>query len=279
MWPRGFAASGICHSLSTIKRRVEGVWKVYSDYKRQGRETGTAADKFRELRDKANKLFDVYTEDKTRQAVCEEKEFGVKMSDNEFKYLEDMRGERKMECNNGVDPVWFTAVMRRQRKLEWEEAQRLEMETRFNFKSLDEIEASLTEQGVALSSTDTSVDTPGNTPSKRPRTGLHQEQEKAVRRLYVNADDNNNDPLPLEYRHLRDSERKVKDKVYTTVAALVGIGLSVTEASKSVVEVGQGLFDRKEWKEFGDNSDTFDQDSNIRDKLILIEAVKNITIN
>ena len=126
------------------------------------------------------------------------------------------------------------------------------METRFNFKSLDEIEASLTEQGVALSSTDTSVDTPGNTPSKRPRTTLHREQEKALRRLYVNAYDNNNDPLPLEYRHLRDSELKVKDKVYTTVAALVGIGLSVTEASKSVVEVGQGLFDRKEWKEFGD---------------------------
>ena len=111
------------------------------------------------------------------------------------------------------------------------------METRFNFKSLDEIAASLTEQGVALSSTDTSVDTPGNTLSKRPRTGPHQEQEKAIRRLYGNADDNNNDPLPLEYRHLRDSERKVKDKVYTTVDALVAI--SVTEAAKLVVEVGQ----------------------------------------
>ena len=32
----------------------------------------------------------MYTEDKTRQAECEEKEFGVKMSDNEFKYLEDI---------------------------------------------------------------------------------------------------------------------------------------------------------------------------------------------
>ena len=49
----------------------------------------------------------------------------------------------------------------------------------------------------------------------------------------------------MEYRHLRDSERKVKDKVYTTVAVLVGIGFSVTEASKYVVEVGQRLFDRK----------------------------------
>ena len=81
----------------------------------------------------------MYTEDKTRQAVCEEKEFGVKLSDNECKYLEDISGERKIE-------------------------------TRFNFNSLDEIEASLTEQGVTLSSTDTYLDTLGNTHSKRPRT-------------------------------------------------------------------------------------------------------------
>ena len=78
-----------------------------------------------------------------------------------------------------------------------------------------------------------------------PRSGLHQEQEKAVRRLYVN------DSMPHEYRHLRDSESKVKDKVAK--------GLTVNEASNSVVlEVGQGLFVRKEWKKFGDNSDTFD---------------------
>ena len=93
----------------------------------------------------------------------------------------------------------------------------------------------------------------------------------------MDSEDNNSDPLPLEYRNLRDSERKVKDKVYTTVAALVGIGLSVTEAAKSIVEVGKGMFDRREWKEFGDSSETFDKDSmpenrNIRDKLKLIEA-------
>ena len=54
--------------------------------------------------------------EKTRPGKQFVRKFGVKMSDNECKYLEDMRGERKMECNNGVDPVWFTAVMRRKRK-------------------------------------------------------------------------------------------------------------------------------------------------------------------
>ena len=39
---------------------------------------------FRELVGKANTLFDMYTEDKDRQKVCEESEFGVKMSENEF---------------------------------------------------------------------------------------------------------------------------------------------------------------------------------------------------
>ena len=113
-----------------------------------------------------------------------------------------------------------------------------------------------------------------------PRTTeLHQEQElgKASRRLFLDTDDNSDDHLPLEYRYLRDSERKVKDKVYTTLATLVGIGLSVNEASKAVVEVGKGMFDRNGWRELGDKTEGFDSNSmpdkrSIRDKLKLIEA-------
>ena len=78
VYSKWYHDSIFCHWLSTIKRRVGEVWKVYSDCKRQRRETSTAPDKFRELRDKADKLFDVYTEDKTRPAVCEEKKFEVK---------------------------------------------------------------------------------------------------------------------------------------------------------------------------------------------------------
>ena len=59
----------------------------------------------------------MFTDDKARQEVCEQVEFGVKMSANEYQYLEDMRGEMKMECNNGVDPVWFCAV--RENKGSW----------------------------------------------------------------------------------------------------------------------------------------------------------------
>ena len=49
---------------------------------------------------------------KTRPGEQFVRKFGVKISDNEFKYLKDIRGEMKIECNNGVEPVWFIALMR-----------------------------------------------------------------------------------------------------------------------------------------------------------------------
>ena len=54
------------------------------------------------------------TSDPTRIKVCV-KEWGVKMSEMEYIYLEDQRGERRMECNRGVDPTWYRATMRQQR--------------------------------------------------------------------------------------------------------------------------------------------------------------------
>ena len=82
-------------------------------------------------------------------------------------------------------------------------------------------------------------------------------------------------PLPTECYHLRNSERDVRDELYKTVANLVGVSLSVGEASKSVVLVGNGMFNVG-WKEH-DEGETIDIDTmphhrNIFDKLKLIKA-------
>ena len=277
VYSKWFHDSIYCHSLSTIKRRVEGIFKVVINYKKQGRETGATAEKYRELSESADKLFDIYTEDKKRQQVCEEKEFCMKMSEKEFIYLEDMRGPRRMECNNGVDPVWYTAVMRRQRRFEYEEKQRLNMEASMNFKSLDDIEDMLSEHGMIMSDHDSnsSVDSPLKTNEKR---SLPSTSPKVAKRLYIEDTNQNieSDTLPVEFRNLRSSERKVKDSVYSTAATLVGMGLSVPEAIKAIVEVGNGMFGRS-WKLNSDNKESFDSntmpdDRNIRDKLRLIEA-------
>ena len=81
--------------------------------------------------------------------------------------------------------------------------------------------------------------------------------------------------LPSKCRHLRISERVVRDELYETIANLTGVGLSVREASKAIVITGNNMFNM-EWKEH-DKGETIDIDtmphhSNIFDKMKLIEA-------
>ena len=61
---------------------------------------------------------------------------------------------------------------------------------------------------------------------------------KKRKKKFVQAVIDQSDPLQPQYRHLRESERKVKDKVLIAIGNLVGEGLSLNEAAKAVVEVG-----------------------------------------
>ena len=58
--------------------------------------------------------------------------------------------------------------------------------------------------------------------------------------------------------HVRDSERKVKDKVSETLANLSG--LSLQECCSNIKMVANGIFRRK-WKQLDENNDTFDKDT------------------
>ena len=46
------------------------------------------------------------------------------MSESEHRYYEDQKGPRLMECDKGVDPVWYAAMMKKQRAKEIEEQYR-----------------------------------------------------------------------------------------------------------------------------------------------------------
>ena len=70
------------------------------------------------------------------------------------------------------------------------------------------------------------------------------ENIQVKKRHFVVQAENVLDPLPQKYRHVRDSERKVKDSVYLAITDLIGIGLSVPEAQKAVLIVSNRLFDR-----------------------------------
>ena len=168
-------------------------------------------------------------------------------------------------------------MMTRQRKKERDENYKREMDKKFRCHSLEEITAMLTVQGEILTSdTDISVDSE-TSQNTIPRLSSPQETVCGKkRRLFKSNEEDQSDTIPLKYRHIRESERKVRDEVYVTLSNLVGRGLSLNESADAIVEVANGLFGRS-WKSFSDDSNNIDRDtipgrSNIRDKMDLIET-------
>ena len=91
-------------------------------------------------------------------------------------------------------------------------------------------------------------------------------------------DKDDEDSLPLTFRHVRDSERKVKEAISRCVAKLRGKGLSLHEAVQSVTTVANMLFDRH-WQdpegpsdEVGDVRDKVPSARSIREALALLET-------
>ena len=94
------------------------------------------------------------------------------------------------------------------------------------------------------------------------------------RRLFTEVGTRENDQMPPEFQHVRDSERKVKDDLYMTCANLSGEGFSLQECISAVVTVANGMFGRK-WKKPGDSTDGFDVDT-LPDKKRILEKLRQV---
>ena len=115
------------------------------------------------------------------------------------------------------------------------------------------------------------------TPAKKaPDTPLTVSTEggSSKKRKLFSYEDSESDILPVQYRHIRESERKVKDKFYETCANLSGEGLSLQECCSAVVMVGNGMFGRK-WNHFDENKDKFDKNT-LPEKIHILEKMRQI---
>ena len=148
-----------CISLRSIERKMTKLWGDFREGRKRwaGKQQGKAIEKYQELVQKGDNLFDIYADDQDRRTVCKE-EWGVSMTQREIEYYEDMKTGRLMECDHGVDPVWYTVMMRRQRKLETSEKYKSEQQRQFQSRNLDEINEILDEQGEIRSSQDEEVE-------------------------------------------------------------------------------------------------------------------------
>ena len=78
---------------------------------------------------------------------------------NKFTYYEDQKGDRKIECDKAVDPVFYWATMRRERLRARQEEYRKERREQFSGKDLREIDQILLEECGMLSSPEISPET------------------------------------------------------------------------------------------------------------------------
>ena len=303
-----------CIDYVKLDERLKVLYKVVMDGARDMRrndgKSRSSTTKYKELVEQKNRLYDIFEENDIKRRD-KEKEWGVCMGKMEKIYLEDMRGERKMECGGSVDPVWYHAVMKKQREKERSAENQTVMSNQFLFQPLSKIEELLNENGELVSSegedeesddenennianvardnndpvenNNETVENNNETAEDRNDTvGVEQEttgggdNTKKSRKIFSKMKENDDDPLPIEYRHVRLSERKVKDVIYEALASLSGEGLSLLESVKAVVEVANVCFGRN-WKIPADDDQSFDNDTmphskNIREMMKMIEA-------
>ena len=271
-----------CLSIAGIKKRLTKVWSEFREGRKRfaaGRKTGKPIDDLIKMVEDADKLFDVSCTTPAQMAKCKE-DWGVTMSDQEHLYYQDQKSERKMICDRQVDPVWYCAMMRRERLKSRQEEYRTQREEQFKYKDLDEITAIL-EDEMGLGSLSPEKIHKSETPEKSVEPEQQHQSQSKRRKLFVDEDDNDDeDQFPSHLAHVRTSERKVKDNFYLTVANLSGHGMSVRECHLAVVEVANGMFQRN-WKLADIDSDTFDSDTlpDTRATRIMMEKIETETLS
>ena len=269
-----------CLSVNAIAKRLTKVWMEFRESRKrygEGKQSGKAIEDLKQMVENADKLFDIGCSSPAQIAKCKE-EWGVTMTDPDHQYYQDQKTDRKMMCDKQVDPVWYCAMMRRERLKARQEEYRKQREEQFQYRDLEEITGILEEElGVgSLSPEKSQSETPEKSKKDQPEPEQQQIQSKK-RKLFVEQDDTADaNDFASDMAHVRTSERNVSDRFYLTVAALSGHGMSVMECHHAVVEVANGMFGRS-WKLADPDSDTFDSDTlpdtrNTRAMLQKIEA-------
>ena len=273
VYAKWFHDTVYCITLQGIRKKMTKIWKIFREGNkryREGKTSGKAIEEYTKLTKTAKKLFDIYTTDEERIQILKDTEWKVSMSVREYQYYDDQKDKGLQECDHGVDPVWYAAIMRKQRERQRSEEYKRKQAEQFMGKDLEAIEELLEEDGTL---TESEV-------SEEEEQVLEDEINEATssKRRKFDASKSkceNMLSLPTAAFHLRTSERIVWDELYETLSNLTGVGLSVGEAAKAVVITGNNMFDMK-WKEHNEGEvidlDTMPHHSNILDKLKLIEA-------
>ena len=196
----------------------------------------------------ASTLFDIIVKDDGSRKRQEDF-YGVSMTSSEQEFYEDQKKDRLMYNEMQVDRKWEKMVTKRKKREDG--LKRLferEKESQQNPKVLL-IETDIIESDNNDAETE---ETNNNDPAFSMPDSVHEttpQSKRKRKRVFtpeIKADQDDN--LPYEYRHIRQGERRVKEKYYRVVDKLISTyHMSINQATAAVVEVGNYMFGRK-WK-------------------------------
>ena len=196
-----------------------------------------------------NLLFDIFCEDAIQRKKLENVH-GLKMSDLEWRFLNDQRNERKMYCEDYIDKKWTKTMERRKQDIQALEKMRSGNEQEGYMVTIASFGSSEESAGETVDETYNASDSEGGEESNRKRRRVVKDFPAC----------GSNDEMPLEYQHVRTSIRKVKDEFYETVDKLKSVyHMSQNQAEAAIIETANKMFGRK-WK-YHDKSEVIDVDT------------------
>ena len=207
--------------------------------------TESTVQRYTDLSMNKENIFDVYCSDETEQGKGRrsrlESETGVKMSTDEEEYLKKQlntdisrNSPQKRLCyptKNDVDP-------------RWEEQKKKEMKRKHHYEDKRKEENESREVEVEDICASDNGESDKKSESTEDERDVMAGPSKKRTRSYVAHEDDKNDSMPVEFRHIRDGERKVKDDEYLALTDLMGNGFSSSEALYAVKKVSNRMFKR-----------------------------------
>lgn len=254
-----------CSIYTIIIKHVHNkIKKIYEVFKQNANtRVDRRTEKWKVNMDKYNqdmeKLFDIFCKDEDARLKREE-DTEVPMGPDEWIYLEDMRNERKMYCEDFVDNVWKAQMdlkVAKQQKVARAKQAKSAEENRVRKVAWKDV--------VLVGDKENNNQVDDQTEDVEfipvPEQADDENDNNKKRKKIAEPATCATDPLPAEYQHIRHNINTVKPQFYQTVDKIKAeLHCSSNQASGAIITTANGLFDRS-WKSHDQDKFVIDLDT------------------
>ena len=178
-----------------------------------------------------------------------------KMTKQEWDFLEDMKTNHKMYCDNFVYRKWLKTVQRKKNYLQAME-KRLEKEENYEKTLQENVQIDEVLEEYCQDDIESNYEQSESTSDESPTTSTGKKRRKLIHHIVSSSKSD----MAIEYQHPRDSVMKVRPELYECMDTLrCKYHMSEKQAHASVVFVANKLFNRS-WK-FNIDSEVIDVDT------------------